>query len=206
VLAPLVGARPGLRVPGAWDGFELAVRAILGQQISVVAARRLAGLLVHAMGETVTDPVAIDQGLTHVFPSPQRVARADLSVIGMPNTRRSALTSLAAAVVADRLIFGPRGSLEEAVAQLRSLPGVGEWTAQYIAMRALREPDAFPAADIGLLRAMRDRNGKRPTPAELLTSAEQWRPWRAYAALHLWASETHATAAPERLDHEQQAA
>lgn len=205
-LAPLIAARPGLRVPGAWDGFELAVRAILGQQISVAAARRLAGLLVQAMGETVNDPVAIAQGLTHVFPSPQRVATADLSVIGMPNARRSALTSLAAAVVADKLIFGPRGSLEEAITQLRSLPGVGEWTAQYIAMRELREPDAFPAADIGLLRAMRDADGKRPTPAALLAHAERWRPWRAYAALHLWASEAHAAPTPERLDHAKQAA
>jgi AraC family transcriptional regulator of adaptative response / DNA-3-methyladenine glycosylase II len=89
------------------------------------------------------------------------------------------------------MIFGPRRSLEAAIAQLRSLPGIGEWTAQYIAMRELREPDAFPAADIGLLRAMADAGGMRPSPADLLAHAERWRPWRAYAALHLWASEPH---------------
>ena len=90
------------------------------------------------------------------------------------------------------MIFGPRRTLEEAVKQLRSLAGIGEWTAQYIAMRELREPDAFPVADIGLLRAMADRDGTRPSPAQLLAHAERWRPWRAYAALHLWASEAHA--------------
>jgi AraC family transcriptional regulator of adaptative response / DNA-3-methyladenine glycosylase II len=110
---------------------------------------------------------------------------------------------LAAEVAADPNIFGPRRSLDEAITQLRSLTGIGEWTAQYIAMRELREPDAFPAADIGLLRAMRDRNGVRPSPAALLAHAEQWRPWRAYAALHLWASEPHAVV--EKVSHEQAA-
>ena len=115
-----------------------------------------------------------------------------------------ALASLAAGVVADPLIFGPRRSLEEAVAQLRSLAGIGEWTAQYIAMRELREPDAFPAADAGLLRAMRDGHGVRPSPATLLAHAERWRPWRAYAALHLWASEAVPTI--QTVHHDQQAA
>ncbi|HVC63185.1 MAG TPA: hypothetical protein VND19_22835 [Acetobacteraceae bacterium] len=130
----------------------------------------------------------------------------DLAALGMPKARRMALASLAAAVVADPLIFGPRRSLEAAIAQLRSLAGVGEWTAQYIAMRELREPDAFPAADIGLMRAMRDGSGVRPSPAELLEHAERWRPWRAYAALHLWASEPHASPAIEKVLHDQQAA
>ena len=188
LLAPLVAARPGLRVPGAWDGFELAVRAVLGQQITVAAATKLAGKLVLAFGETIADPAAREQGLTHVFPTPRRLVHADLAVIGMPSARRMALASLAAAVLADPLIFGPRRSLEEAVAQLRSLAGIGEWTAQYIAMRELREPDAFPAADVGLLRAMRDPLGARLAPAALLAHSERWRPWRAYAALHLWAS------------------
>ncbi len=117
-----------------------------------------------------------------------------------------ALSALAAAVVADPLIFGLRRSLEEAIAQLRSLAGVGEWTAQYIAMRELREPDAFPAADIGLMRAMSNGRGVRPSPAELLARAERWRPWRAYAALHLWASEAHASLTIEKvLDHPQAA-
>jgi AraC family transcriptional regulator of adaptative response / DNA-3-methyladenine glycosylase II len=230
-LAPLVAARPGLRVPGAWDGFELAVRAILGQQITVAAATGLAGKLVSSYGEKIVDPAALDpaglnptglnptglnptglnptglnQGLTHVFPTPQQLAAADLAAIGMPKARRTALSSLAAAVVADPLIFGPRRTLEAAIAQLRSLAGIGEWTAQYIAMRELREPDAFPAADIGLLRAMRDARGARPSPTELLAHAERWRPWRAYAALHLWASEPHASPSIEKVHYDQQAA
>ncbi len=206
VLAPLVAARPGLRVPGAWDGFELAVRAILGQQITVSAATMLAGKLVASYGEKIVDPAALEQGLTHVFPTPRQLADADLAVLGMPKARRMALASLAAAVVADPLIFGPRRSLEAAIAQLRSLAGIGEWTAQYIAMRELREPDAFPAADIGLLRAMSDGRGVRPSPAELLEHAERWRPWRAYAALHLWASEARASPVIEKVFHDQQAA
>jgi AraC family transcriptional regulator of adaptative response / DNA-3-methyladenine glycosylase II len=206
VLAPLVAARPGLRVPGAWDGFELAVRAIVGQQISVSAATRLAGKLVLAYGEQIGDAAVGELGLTHVFPTPRQLAGDDLAAIGMPRARRMALSSLAAAVVADPLIFGPRRSLEAAVAQLRSLPGVGEWTAQYIAMRELREPDAFPTADIGLMRAMADASGVRPLPAELLAHAEQWRPWRAYAALHLWASEVSAVPTVEEVHHDQQAA
>ena len=206
VLAPLVAARPGLRVPGAWDGFELAVRAILGQQITVSAATGLAGKLVAAYGDPIDDQVAIDQGLTHVFPMPQQLATVDLMALGMPKSRRTAVSALAAAVVADPQIFGARRSLEAAIAQLRSLAGIGEWTAQYIAMRELREPDAFPTADIGLLRAMRDRNGLRPSAAALLAHAEQWRPWRAYAALHLWASEPHASTFTEKVPHVRQAA
>jgi AraC family transcriptional regulator, regulatory protein of adaptative response / DNA-3-methyladenine glycosylase II len=189
ILAPLVKARPGLRVPGAWDGFELAVRAILGQQITVAAATGLAGKLVRAHGQALRDDLADVAGLTHVFARAERLAGVDLAALGMPRARATALSSLAAAVVADPLIFGPRRRLDEAIAQLRSLSGIGEWTAQYIAMRELREPDAFPTGDIGLLRAMADADGRRPTPAELLARAERWRPWRAYAALHLWASQ-----------------
>jgi len=204
LLAPLVAARPGLRVPGAWDGVELAVRAILGQLVTLPAATQFAGKLVLDVGEPIADPIAREQGLTHVFPMPQQLVTTDLSAIGIPKARRMALKSLAAAVVADPLIFGSRRSLEEAVAQLRSLAGIGEWTAQYIAMRELREPDAFPATDIGLLRAMRDWQGLRPSPAALLAHAEQWRPWRAYAALHLWASDTVPTIQTAR--HDRQAA
>jgi AraC family transcriptional regulator of adaptative response / DNA-3-methyladenine glycosylase II len=206
VRAPLVAARPGLRVPGAWDGFELAVRAILGQQITVAAAARLAGKLVSSRGAKFSDPAAAGLGLTHVFPGPEQLAGIDCAAVGMPKARAVALLSVAAAVVADPLIFGPRRSLEEAVAQLRSLAGIGEWTAQYIAMRALREPDAFPAADIGLMRAMTNGSGVRPLPANMLAHAEQWRPWRAYAALHLWASQPHVPPAIEKVHHDQQTA
>jgi AraC family transcriptional regulator of adaptative response / DNA-3-methyladenine glycosylase II len=188
-LAPLVAARPGLRVPGAWDGFELAIRAILGQQITVVAARGLAGKLVARYGEPMPQALA-SEGLTHVFPTPQRLADADFAALGMPKSRAAALTAMTAAVNADPQIFGPKRTLDDAIHALKSLPGIGEWTAQYIAMRELREPDAFPAADIGLMRALADANGRRPSPAELAARAEAWRPWRAYAALHLWSSET----------------
>ena len=185
-LAPLIAARPGLRVPGAWDGFELAVRAVLGQQITVAAAVGLAGKLVTRYGLPLTDGLEAE-GLTHVFPHPERLASADLTTLGMPRSRAATIASLAGAVVADPQVLGAGRSLTECVDQLRALPGIGDWTAQYIAMRELREPDAFPAGDIGLLRALTDADGKRPTPRALLARAERWRPWRAYAAQHLWA-------------------
>ena len=187
-LAPGLTARPGLRVPGAWDGFELAVRAILGQQISVAAAAALAGKLTAAHGAPLGDATPEFPGLTHAFPSAEALAAADLSGLPMPKARASALSGLAAAAAADLDLFTPRAGLDEAVSRLRRLPGVGEWTAQYIAMRQLREPDAFPAADLGLLRAMAGPDGERPSATQLLAYAERWRPWRAYAAQHLWAA------------------
>jgi AraC family transcriptional regulator of adaptative response / DNA-3-methyladenine glycosylase II len=187
-LAPLVAARPGLRVPGAWDGFELAIRAILGQQISVAAASALAGKITAAYGEALpADMQGLVDGVTHVFPQPAALAGAAL--VGMPRTRAAALSSLAAAVLADPLVLRARRSLDVAITQLKALPGIGEWTAQYIAMRELREPDAFPHGDIGLMRALADAGGRRPSAAALLARAEAWRPWRAYAALHLWTAE-----------------
>ncbi|MBS0362690.1 MAG: helix-turn-helix domain-containing protein [Proteobacteria bacterium] len=188
-LAPLVAARPGLRAPGAWDGFELAVRAILGQQITVVAARHLAAKLTEAYGARIDDPFAASLGLTRAFPTPERLVGRDIAALGMPKARGAALEALARTVAEDPAIFTPRADLDSAIAALKALPGVGEWTAQYIALRELREPDAFPQADIGLLRAMEDETGRRPTPAELLIRAEAWRPWRAYAAQHLWAAD-----------------
>ena len=188
-LRPLIAARPGLRSPGAWDSFELAVRAILGQQITVPAAARLAARLAQAFGSQMADPAARALGLTHLFPTPAELAGRDIAGLGlMPGARATALASLAAAVAADGALLGRRVDLDEAVTALRALPGVGEWTAQYIALRALQESDAFPAADVGLLRAMTNAGGPRPSPAELLVRAERWRPWRAYAAAHLWAS------------------
>jgi AraC family transcriptional regulator, regulatory protein of adaptative response / DNA-3-methyladenine glycosylase II len=205
VLAPLVAARPGLRVPGAWDGFELAVRAILGQQITVPAATKLLGRLVAAHGAPLPVATRDIEGASHVFPSPARLARADIAALGMPKARAMAVTSLAQAIGADPAIFSRGASLEQAIAKLRTLPGIGEWTAQYIAMRELREPDAFPAADIGLLRAMVAADGQRPSPAQLLARAERWRPWRAYAALHLWAAGIAEGAASGKT-HEREAA
>jgi AraC family transcriptional regulator of adaptative response / DNA-3-methyladenine glycosylase II len=209
VLAPLVAARPGLRVPGAWDGFELAVRAIFGQQITVPAATRLLGKLAHAFGDslpaTMQEREHESEGLTHLFPSVTRIATADLTTLGMPGARAKAETSLAQAISADPAIFSRGASLEDAILKLRALPGIGEWTAQYIAMRELREPDAFPAADIGLLRAMADSEGRRPSPSELLVRSERWRPWRAYAALHLWAAGVPHPALSGKIDEREAA-
>ncbi len=185
ILAPLVKARPGLRVPGAWDGFELAIRAVLGQQISVTAAARLAARLIAACGEPLS---SADDDLTHVFPKPEALAGADLASLGMPRSRAAALSAVAAAALADPHLFEANRELDEAVDRLRSIRGVGEWTAQYIALRQLREPDAFPAADLGLMRVIAGREGHGRSSLELLDRADAWRPWRAYAAQHLWAS------------------
>jgi AraC family transcriptional regulator, regulatory protein of adaptative response / DNA-3-methyladenine glycosylase II len=185
LLAPLIARRPGLRAPGAWDGFELAIRAVLGQQITVAGAIRLAGRLVAAYGKPMHRP---DGELTHNFPEPHALADARLDALGLPRSRAAALSAVAAAAAKNPDIFTVSNSLEETVQRLRSIEGVGEWTAQYIALRQLREPDAFPASDIGLRRALADDDGRRPDAAEVLERAEQWRPWRAYAAQHLWAS------------------
>jgi AraC family transcriptional regulator of adaptative response / DNA-3-methyladenine glycosylase II len=188
-LAPWVARRPGLRAPGGWDGFELAVRAILGQQVSVAAARRLAGQLVALHGRPVTRGLENYPRLTHAFPTAKRLASVASMALGMPAARIKALHALAEAAVNDPNLFRPLRTIEEAIAQLRAIPGIGEWTAQYIALRAIREMDAFPASDIGLLRGAAKVDGAPATPASLLNRAESWRPWRAYAAQHLWAAD-----------------
>jgi AraC family transcriptional regulator of adaptative response / DNA-3-methyladenine glycosylase II len=199
LLADRVRERPGLRVPGAWDGFELAVRAILGQQISVPAATTFAGRLAAAHGEPleIEGSAAFDgpfDGPHLLFPTPAAIAGADLTGVGLTRGRAATLRSLGAAMVADRNLLRAYETLDETLDKLDGLPGVGPWTAQYIAMRALREPDAFPASDLGLLRAMETTAG-RPSPAELAKIAEAWRPWRAYAAVRLWAQGPAQTAA-----------
>ncbi|MCE4224623.1 DNA-3-methyladenine glycosylase 2 family protein [Methylobacterium sp. C25] len=184
-IAPLVRARPGLRVPGAWSGFELAMRGILGQQISVAAATRLAGKLVTAYGTPLMGEG--ETGLTHAFPAPEQLVEADVSlVLNMPRARGAAIRAVAAACIEEPDLFAVGQGLETAVARLKALRGIGDWTAHYIAMRALKEPDALPAGDIGLMRAL-DAGSGRPSPRQLLTRAEAWRPFRAYAAMHLWA-------------------
>ncbi len=182
-LAPVIATRPGLRTPGCWDGFELAVRAVLGQQITVEAARRLGSKLVDLCGDRLLNPD--DARLTRTFPSACCLATADLSRIGMPAARRATLQALAHAAAVNPELFIPRGSIEESIAQLRAIRGIGEWTAQYIALRDLREPDAFPATDLGILRGAQIE-GIVPTASQLLQRAEAWRPWRGYAAQHLW--------------------
>jgi AraC family transcriptional regulator of adaptative response / DNA-3-methyladenine glycosylase II len=184
-LAPTVRRQPGLRTPGGWDAFEIAVRAILGQQISIAAARGLAAKLV----ALCSPPVASSDGtLSHAFPTAQQLVAADLSSIGMPAARRAALQSLARAAVAQPDLFDAANTLEESIYRLRSVPGIGEWTAQYIALRGLHHPDAFPASDIGILRNAEQIFGTPFSPAQLLARSEQWRPWRGYAAQHLWSA------------------
>jgi AraC family transcriptional regulator of adaptative response / DNA-3-methyladenine glycosylase II len=194
LLAPLVSTHPGLRVPGAWDPFEIAVRAILGQQITLKAATQFAARIVSAIGSPVTATIEIP-GLTHAFPSPDRFNLKALYGIGITTARAKSIAGIAAAAIADPRLFDPRRDLPEAVARLRQLPGVGEWTAQYIAMRALGETDAFLAADVALQRKF-NISGRRPTVPELLDRADRWRPWRAYAMLHLWMSDARQPHAP----------
>ena len=180
-LGARVRARPGLRVPGAWDGFELAVRTVLGQQISVKGATTLAGRLVARFGRPLPAPRG---GLTHVFPTPAALADADLTAIGLPRARAETLGRLAAAASSGALCLNGSQAPEETVARLLSVKGIGPWSAQYIAMRALGDPDAFPAGDLGLLRSQSQH--QKLTPTALAEQAEAWRPWRAYAAMHLW--------------------
>ncbi len=185
VLAPLVAKRPGLRVPGAWDGLELAIRAVPRATDHGHGCRAPGRPLVRTFGEPLTTPVP---GLSHFFPRPEVLANADLTTLGMPKKRAATLSAVAAAVLENPEIFANNCGLEEAVQRLRAIRGVGEWTAQYIALRQLREPDAFPASDLGVIRALTDERGVRPRADEVLARAERWRPWRAYAAQHLWAA------------------
>ena len=180
-LARLIRRRRGIRVPGAFDGFELAVRAILGQQVSVAGATTLAGRLVRAFGREASEARGT---LTHLFPEPAVLAEADVASIGMPGSRGRAINALAAAVAKGELRLEPGSSPDEVKAKLVALPGIGPWTAEYVAMRALGEPDAMPHGDLGLRRALGS-----VTMAELDAMAEAWRPWRAYATILLWRSE-----------------
>jgi AraC family transcriptional regulator of adaptative response / DNA-3-methyladenine glycosylase II len=182
LLARLLRRHPGLRVPGAWDGFELSVRAILGQQVTVKGAGTLAGRLVESFGRPIG--ACGRPGLTHLFPDPRSLARADLRVIGIPGARAEAIRSLARAVSDGVIAFDVAKGPEDPVERLAEIPGIGDWTAEYIAMRALGEPDAFPAGDLGLRRAAGGR--KILTARQMERRAEAWRPWRAYAAILLW--------------------
>ncbi len=180
-----------VRVPGAFDAFEAGVRALLGQQVSVAAARTLAGRLVLASGEPLPTP---DGSLTHVFPTPAAVAAAPLERMGLTRARAASLRGFAAAVASGALDLGAFRDLDDAVGQLTALPGIGDWTAQYLAMRALGEPDAFPAGDLGVRQALA-LAGKLPSEREVRERAERWRPWRAYAVLALWTEPRKATPA-----------
>jgi len=182
-LGALAKGHPGLRVPGAFDGFEVAVRAILGQQVSVAAARTVAGRFAAAFGEPLDTPFA---SLGRIFPAAERIADLPygrVARLGMPGARARTVLALARAVADGRLDLVPNADIDATLEKLRALPGVGEWTAQYIAMRALAWPDAFPHTDLGVMKAL----GKT-RPADVLAAGEAWRPWRAYAVMHLWQS------------------
>jgi AraC family transcriptional regulator of adaptative response / DNA-3-methyladenine glycosylase II len=183
VLGTLARRHPGLRVPGAFDGFELGVRAILGQQVSVAAARTLAARFTASFGEPIETPFA---ALTTVFPEAGRVAdltHARVARIGIPSARARSVVALARSVADGGVVLSPNADIEASLEKLRALPGVGEWTAQYIAMRALAWPDAFPHTDIAVMKALGETD-----PRRVLAAGEAWRPWRAYAVMHLWQS------------------
>ncbi len=182
-LGSLAAAHPGMRLPGAADGFEVAVRAILGQQVTVKGAATLASRLVTEFGEPIETQ---REGLTSLFPRPSRLATAapaEISRLGIVATRARAIVVLAREVDAGRLSLDPTAPVEATLASLQAIAGIGPWTAQYIAMRALGWPDAFPHPDVAILKAMGERSGTKA-----LARAEAWRPWRSYAVLHLWKS------------------
>jgi AraC family transcriptional regulator, regulatory protein of adaptative response / DNA-3-methyladenine glycosylase II len=180
-LKPLLDARPGLRVLGVWDGFELCVSAILGRQLGMAEANpTLLKRLVKKFGRPVKTPA---DGLTHLFPRPQDLVEADLPAIGIRGDRAIALHALARAVSRKKLTFEASRTLDETIARLTAVPGIDRPMADYIALRAFGEPDAFPAADMGLRRTL-GRSGRVASPSEILQMAETWRPWRAYAAMH----------------------
>jgi 3-methyladenine DNA glycosylase/8-oxoguanine DNA glycosylase len=185
LLSQSLRARPGLRVPGGWDPFEVLVRAIIGQQISVAGARQLAGRIAAGCGETLPAGLC-SPGLNRLFPAPAALAAADPAALPLPRARGSALVALASAVAAGELVLASRGTLDASLDALRGRPGLGPWTAQIVAMRGLRERDAFPAGDLSVRRAL-GHPGPPVPEADALARAEAWRPWRAYAAQHLWA-------------------
>jgi len=184
VLSAIVGRTPGLRVPGAVDGSELAIRAVLGQQVSVAAARTTAGKLTVALGELLPAP---DGGLTHLFPSAHAIAAADPASFPGPASRGRTLHALATALAQEEVVIDPGSDRDEVRAQLTAIPGIGAWTTDYIAMRALGDPDAFLPTDLGVKRAL-TQLGRSTAPKDIVATAEPWRPWRAYALQHLWAT------------------
>ncbi|MEX2480397.1 MAG: DNA-3-methyladenine glycosylase [Gammaproteobacteria bacterium] len=188
LLRPLIEARPGLRIPGCVDPFEQGVRAILGQQISVGAARQLAARLCARWGNPVIQ--AHEPTLVRAFPTPAALADADIASLGMPRARGRSVSAFATAVLDDPDLLTRGATLDDSLGRLLRLPGIGPWSAHYIAMRALREPDAFPASDVGILRALTGADRIRPNARHATARAECWRPWRAYAAQYLWSADS----------------
>jgi AraC family transcriptional regulator of adaptative response / DNA-3-methyladenine glycosylase II len=186
LLGPLVRRRPGLRVPRATDGFELAVRAVVGQQVTLAAARRTAGRLVKLYGRPLEQPAG---AIAHLFPTPAAVAEVDSLELRIPRVRANALRALARAVLDGELDLRPGADREAARGALLELPGIGPWTASYVCMRALGDDDAFPPGDAAVRRAL-ERLGEDGRPAAAQRLAERWRPWRSYALMHLWRADS----------------
>ena len=182
-LRPLLKKHPGLRLPSGWDGFEIAVRAVIGQQVSVAAARTLTARLAQQHGTALATP--FQAGLTHLFPRPEALVDVDLTRIGLTRARAATINSLSRALLEGRVDFQPERTLEDFTARWIALPGIGPWTANYIALRATGHPDAFPAEDLVLQKAV-PTDGSRMTARALTARAEAWRPWRAYAVIQLW--------------------
>jgi len=191
-LRPLVQARPGLRLPSGWDGFEIAVRAVIGQQVSVAAARTLTARLAQRHGTPLSSGF---DGLTHLFPTPDRLVDVDLTEIGLTRARADTVRGLSRALLNGRVDFQRERTLEDFTSRWVALPGIGPWTAHYMAMRALGHPDAFPAEDLVLQKAV-PADGVRMTAKALTARAEAWRPWRAYAVIHVWKGSMAASKAP----------
>lgn len=183
-LAPLVAARPGLRSPTNADGAELAVRAVLGQQVSVVGARTLAGRLVHAIGEPLRAPIG---ALTHAFPTPAAIADLDPAELAMPNSRKRALQGMCAALASGDLVIDAGTDRAEMAAKMLALPGIGPWTVSYVSMRALGDPDVFLPTDLGVRHGL-EMLGLDGSPKAAAATSQSWSPWRSYALHHLWAN------------------
>ncbi|MGE8346664.1 AlkA N-terminal domain-containing protein [Pseudomonas helleri] len=192
LLAPVIERYPGLRLPGGWDGFEVAVRAVLGQQVSVAAARTLASRIVQRYGIAI-EPVA-GADLNRVFPGPEQLADADMGQMGITQARINTIQGIARALLDGRVDFALEQPLQHFINRWVQLPGIGEWTAHYIAMRVLKHPDAFPAADL-ILRREANPLGEPVSTKALQTLAESWRPWRAYSVMYLWRAATDSAAA-----------
>ncbi|GAB3389226.1 DNA-3-methyladenine glycosylase 2 family protein [Lysobacter fragariae] len=189
-LRPLLERRPGLRIPSGWDGFEIAVRAIIGQQISVAGARTIAARLSQRFGQPL--PAALATGLDHLFPTPHALADADLVSVGLTRARAQTVRTVSQALLDGRIDFKPERTLDDFTSRWIELPGIGPWTAHYIALRALGHPDAFPADDLVLQRAV-PNDGSRMTAKTLNARSEAWRPWRAYSVIQLWKDSMGAT-------------
>jgi AraC family transcriptional regulator, regulatory protein of adaptative response / DNA-3-methyladenine glycosylase II len=181
-LAALIARLPGIRVPGTFDGFELVVRAIFGQQVSVAGARTSLGRLVTTAGTPLERPSG---GITHLFPTAERVAELPPEAFGMPRARAQTIRRVAELVGRNELDLSGDSSSDVALGRLGGLPGIGPWTLAYVAMRALRDPDAFMVGDLGVRKGF-EALGLGSTPRAILERAERWRPWRAYAVMHLW--------------------